>query len=202
MSVDTVAASSALRTLEDLSRTSSKSNNLSQQDFLKILVAQMSHQDPLEPTSNTEFIAQMAQFAMLDSFQTLSSDFAKSQAYSMIGQYVYVQNGSDLIFGKVDGVVSENGVNYLMIGGETFNAANVAGVLNAGVVENDIESKLLQGANLIGKTVTAEIVDEEGEDGDTITVTGVVERLTVKDNQVYAVVDGQNISISAIQEIA
>ena len=202
MSVDTVAASSALRTIEELNRVSSKSNNLSQQDFLKILVAQMSHQDPLEPTSNTEFIAQMAQFSLLDSFQTLSSDFVKSQAYSMIGQYVYVQNGSDLIRGKVDGVVSENGVNYLMIGGEAYNASQVVGVMSAGVFENDTESKMLQGANLIGKTVTAEIIDEEGEDGETITITGVVEKLTVKDGQVYAVVDGQNISISAIQEIA
>lgn len=199
MSVDTVAAASGLRTLEDLNRKPAKGTNLTQQDFLKILVAQMSYQDPLEPSSNTEFIAQMAQFSMLDSFQMLSSDFAKSQAYGMIGQYVYVQNGQDIIRGKVDGVVNENGVNYLMIGGETFNAALVIGVMSPGVFENDIESKLLQGANLIGKTITAEIKDEDGEK---VTVTGQVERLTVKDGQVYAVVDGKNISISAIQEIA
>lgn len=198
MSVDTVTASS-LRSVSELASATAKSSNLTQQDFLKILVAQMSNQDPLEPTSNGEFLAQMAQFSLLESFQTLSTDFAKSQAYSMIGQYVYVQNGSDIIRGKVDGVVSEKGVNYLMIGGESFNAANVVGVMSASVFESDLESKILQSSGLIGKTITAVIKDEEGND---LTITGTVDMLLIQNKSIYAVVDGQNVPIDSIQEIS
>ena len=174
-------------------------SSLSQQDFLKILVAQMTNQNPMEPTSNTEFLAQMAQFALLESFQSLSAGFTQSQAYSMIGKYVYIQDSEGMVFGKVDGVVNEKGVNYLLIGGETYNAAMVVGVMDANAMEVNLDDKILQGANLIGKTVTAVIKDDEGND---TTVTGTVEKLIIKDKSIFAVVDGQNISISDITEIA
>jgi len=194
-----VNAASSVSLTGTQSNTRTTGSSLSQQDFLKILVAQMTNQNPMEPTSNTEFLAQMAQFALLESFQSMSSSFSASQAYSMIGKYVYVQDSTGLIFGKVDGVVSENGINYLMIGGETYNAALVAGVMDANALENNLDDKILQGANLIGKTVTATVKDEDGNE---TTVTGTVERLVIKDKTIFAVVEGQNISISDITEIA
>lgn len=39
---------------------------LGQEDFLKLLVTQLKHQDPLNPTTNTEFVAQLAQFSQLE----------------------------------------------------------------------------------------------------------------------------------------
>ena len=57
---------SNVRTLEELNRTRNTGKSLGQDDFLKILVAQMANQDPLEPTGNAEFLAQMAQFTMLE----------------------------------------------------------------------------------------------------------------------------------------
>src|SRR5262249_38081796 len=40
-----------------------KSKNLGENDFLRLLVAQLSHQDPLNPTDDTAFVAQLAQFS-------------------------------------------------------------------------------------------------------------------------------------------
>ena len=50
----------------------------------------------------------MAQFSALEAMSQMSSGFMASQAYNMIGKYVYVQDGSDLVYGKVSGVVSED----------------------------------------------------------------------------------------------
>lgn len=194
----TTAAASTLRTLESLNGTGN-SNNMSQQDFLKILVAQMANQDPLEPAGHGEFLAQMAQFSLLEGFQSLSQTFETSQAYSMIGKYVYIEDSAGMIFGKVDGVVNEKGVNYLLVGGETYNAVKVTGVMDPSSIENNLDTKILQGANLIGKTVSADI---KAEDGTVTTISGQVEKLIIKDGSIFAVVNGQNIPVSSITQIA
>ncbi|MDE6030113.1 MAG: flagellar hook capping protein, partial [Oscillospiraceae bacterium] len=75
--------------------------------FLNLLVAEMTNQDPLEPTSNTEFITQMAQFSQLQYLQDTSSYSMGNYASSLVGKTVTV---SEMIGGeKVDrtGVVSE-----------------------------------------------------------------------------------------------
>ena len=62
-----------------------------QLDFLKLLVAQLQHQDPLEPTTNTEFTSQMAQFSSLDAqnrSNTLLEQLLTSQGTSQINQAV------------------------------------------------------------------------------------------------------------------
>ena len=44
----------------------SQASGLGQEDFLKMLLAQLEHQDPLDPQDATEFTAQLAQFSSLD----------------------------------------------------------------------------------------------------------------------------------------
>lgn len=199
--VDAAASSSNIRTLEDYqeSQRNTKSK-LGQDEFLKILTAQLANQDPLEPSSNGEFIAQMAQFSALEAMSEMSAGFMASQAYSMIGKYVVVQDGSTLAKGKVSGVVTEDGVNYVMIGDKYFDAKKVVSVIDSSAVEGDLDDQILQSANLIGKTITAQIPGENSET--TTTVTGVVEKLIIKDGAVYAVVDGTNVPISSITEIS
>ncbi len=200
MSSVAATTTSVIRTLEELNSTTRTSgSSLGQDDFLKLLVAQMSNQDPMSPTSNEDFLAQMAQFTMLEQIKEMGQSFMTSQAYSMIGQYVYVQDGDSLIFGKVDGVVKENGINYLMIGGEMYDLANVAGVVDSSTVGADLDDEILKSASLIGRTVTATVT---AEDGTKTTVTGEVTRIVVKNGSIYAVVDGKEIPVSSITEIS
>lgn len=49
-----------------------ESSNLGKQDFLNLLVTQLKFQDPLNPTENTEFVAQLAQFSSLENSQNMS----------------------------------------------------------------------------------------------------------------------------------
>ncbi len=77
-----------------------KKQQLNQDDFMKLMMAQMKNQDPSKPVDNNEFVAQMAQFSsaqgikeMNDSFRTLATSFQSSQALqasSMVGRQVMI----------------------------------------------------------------------------------------------------------------
>ncbi len=51
-------------------------SSLTQQDFLKILLTQLTYQDPMKPMDNQQFMAQMAQFTSLEQTQQLNSKIA------------------------------------------------------------------------------------------------------------------------------
>ncbi|MCH8552847.1 MAG: flagellar hook assembly protein FlgD [Natronospirillum sp.] len=90
---------------------------LGKDEFLKLMIAQMNNQNPLEPTENGEFIAQLAQFStvegitnMADGFETLSASMRSSQALqasSLVGGAVTVDGETssmlrygDLVYGS------------------------------------------------------------------------------------------------------
>ena len=51
-------------------------HSLGRDAFLKLLVTQLQHQNPLEPQPDGEFLAQLAQFSSLESLQDIQSDMA------------------------------------------------------------------------------------------------------------------------------
>lgn len=68
-------------------------NALGQDAFLKILVTQMKHQDPMEPLKDTEFIGQMAQFTSLEQLTNLNktmTQFVSNQGTSSLADYAHL----------------------------------------------------------------------------------------------------------------
>ncbi|MCM1123879.1 MAG: flagellar hook capping protein [Eubacterium sp.] len=94
--------------------------------FLQLLVAQMKYQDPLEPTSNTEYISQFATFSSLEQMQNMSATLELSRASTLVGQTVLMKvtdstGKTTQVQGNVDFVVYENNKAYLSIGGELYS---------------------------------------------------------------------------------
>ena len=58
--------------------------------FLQLLVTQLQYQDPLSPQSNEEFVSQLAQFSSLEEMQAMTSSLANSQALSLVGKNVII----------------------------------------------------------------------------------------------------------------
>lgn len=104
-----------------------KSNSTVDKDqFLQLLVAQMKYQDPLEPTSNTEYISQYATFSELEQMQNMSASLELARASQLVGQEVLIEvadsaGRTTVVQGNVDYVVYENNKAYLSINGELYS---------------------------------------------------------------------------------
>lgn len=94
--------------------------------FLQLLVAQMRYQDPLQPTTNTEYVAQYAQFSQVEQMQNMSASMELQRASSLVGEEVYIKTinsagETKYVRGKVDYVVYENNKAYLSIDEELYS---------------------------------------------------------------------------------
>ncbi|HHY90639.1 MAG TPA: hypothetical protein GX503_03155, partial [Clostridiales bacterium] len=80
MSVSVTNSTGTSSTVSQNRSTSTPNNQLDKNSFLKLLVAQLRYQDPLNPMNDQEFIGQMAQFSTLEQIQNLNQTMEKSQA--------------------------------------------------------------------------------------------------------------------------
>jgi flagellar basal-body rod modification protein FlgD len=103
------------------------SDTLDRNDFLKILITQLTHQDPTEPMKDREFIAQMAQFSTLEQITNMSQDFgklagilSKSQALGLLGKTVEILSGSEAVVGVVE-EVSGREFPQVLVGGRYYD---------------------------------------------------------------------------------
>lgn len=78
------------------------------QDFLRILLTQLTYQDPLKPMDNQQFMAQIAQFTTLEQTQQLNNRLdallttqASLQSVGLIGRTVDVATSSGELTGTV-----------------------------------------------------------------------------------------------------
>jgi len=106
---------------------------LNQADFLNLLVTQMSSQDPLNPESDTDFAAQLAQFSALQTAQNTQSDLQSMQAVSLIGQNVTLlpSAGASEVSGTVSGMTISSGTPQLVVNNQTYALNQLAAVTPA-----------------------------------------------------------------------
>jgi flagellar basal-body rod modification protein FlgD len=116
--------------------TSTSSDSMDKDAFLQLLVAQMKYQDPLEPTSNTEYISQYAQFSQVEQMQNMAQSMDLQRASSLVGQEVYIKTtdstgNTNYVQGKVDYVVYENSKAYLAINESLYSIDDLDTVVDS-----------------------------------------------------------------------
>jgi flagellar basal-body rod modification protein FlgD len=112
-------------------QTPNSSSALTQADFLKLLVTQMTQQDPLNPQSDTAFAAQLAQFSSLQESTTMAGDMASLQADSLIGQTVTVAsatNSQKTSSGVVTGVDVSSGSPEIQVNGQLYSLSQITAI--------------------------------------------------------------------------
>ena len=95
----------------------------------------MQNQDPLNPQSDQEFIAQLAQFSSLEQMTNLNSTMSNTSAYSLVGKEVIVQkkdsDGTTTeVRGTVDSVIMKNGHAQLTINGVNYDLDDLVEVMD------------------------------------------------------------------------
>jgi flagellar basal-body rod modification protein FlgD len=102
---------------------------LGQDEFIKILVTQLTSQDPLNPQKDTEFVAQMAQFSAMESTKAMQTEIQTLRANSLIGHTVAVKvDRSDNVIGEVSGVDSAKGAPQIIVNGVSYPVSDVVRV--------------------------------------------------------------------------
>jgi len=156
-------------------------------DFLMLLSAQLRHQDPLNPQSDSEFAAQLAQFSALEQMQNMNetlSYMSSYQAYSLVGKYVIATAVVDGVLSEIPGVVdsvfTKGGTAFAQIGDYVVPISAISEVFDSSGMLTP--NTLIQTSNsLIGRTVIAQV-------GSSI-LEGVVTRVSVDKGVMYALLD-------------
>ena len=127
-------SSASSNSLKDAKSDKTGTSMIDSEAFLTLLVAEMQNQDPLEPTSNTEWISQYATFTQVSEVQAIGDAMESMKADGLVGRTVIMKvtdssGNTDEITGQVEYVTYEEGKAYLSIDGELYAASDLSTVV-------------------------------------------------------------------------
>ncbi|MBC8283803.1 MAG: hypothetical protein H8E32_08325 [Nitrospinae bacterium] len=195
---------------------------LGKNDFLKLLVAQLEHQDPLSPQEGQEFAAQLAQFSSLEQLTNINGNLEASQAFdlalsnssmvNLIGKTVDAPGNSfelgedetEALSFSLEQEATDVTVNVFDSTGAKVSSLNI-GASSAGIKEFVWNGKDATGAQLPAGTysfgVTAQ--DATGNFIETKTfAAGLVTDIIFEGTDAYAIVNGQKVNVNEISKVS
>ena len=179
------------------------SGELDKNAFLTLLITQMKYQDPLNPTEDKEFLAQMAQFTSLEQMQNMNKLTGQSQAFDLVGKTVSgtSYNSETMKYtdfdGRVTNAVIKSGEAYVVVNGLEVKVSEITRVsedeYQMGLWETMNGNIFTQQAlDLVGRTIQAITFDSSGRaDGfvegkvEYVRFTGSTPILIVGDKEVF-----------------
>jgi len=144
-------------------KTTDPSGSLGSDAFLKLLVAQLKYQDPLNPADGAEFLAQTAQFTMVEKLTTMvkqgeavALSQQETQAAQLVGKQVtYVSSTGAKSEGTVESTSFATDGQTLVIDGKSVKLSSVTGVISG---PND--SDVAQALSNLGPSLAANLAPE------------------------------------------
>jgi flagellar basal-body rod modification protein FlgD len=121
---------------DSLTQTSKSNSTVDSDTFLTLLVAEMQNQDPLEPTSNTEWVAQYATFTQVEKMTEMAESVDMLRANELVGKDVIMKTTSvstgDVTYtrGKVEYAMVEDGKSILVIDGNKYSLSDLDSVIS------------------------------------------------------------------------
>ena len=181
--------------------------------FMQLLVAEMTNQDPLEPTSNTEFISQLATFSQMQYARDSSTYAMANYAASLVGKTATASkmDGKNLVTktGVVESVTrNESKKSYMVkIDGESFDLSKITAVRDT-VKDGESENTGALTGNALGESIAraSAMVGmyasvEKIEDGITTKDSGFIASIKVKDGAITAVINNREYKLTDITEV-
>jgi flagellar basal-body rod modification protein FlgD len=112
-------------TLDEMKSKDAANGALGKDQFLKLFVAQLQHQDPMNPMQDSEFMGQMASFSTLEQVSNLAAanaqiaqNLTSTSAIGLIGRTVTYTDANDQIHtGTVEKVTTKDGKPSLTVAG-------------------------------------------------------------------------------------
>jgi flagellar basal-body rod modification protein FlgD len=153
-------------TYTDSSSKTTSGSDLGYDQFLQLLCAEMQYQDPLEPTSNTDYVAQLATFSQLEATLNLSETQDNNFAASLVGKDVILaetdnSGNTSYVTGTVDYVVYQNGTPYLSVNDSLYPFEDLDTVADSGYYEAVSLSKTF--TNLVATLPSKDKISAEYE---------------------------------------
>jgi flagellar basal-body rod modification protein FlgD len=138
-------------------------SELGQDAFLKLLVAQLKYQDPLNPADGAEFLAQTAQFTMVEKLADLEAQGQSTvtsqqqmQAAQLVGRQVtYVDATGTLVEGVVESAEYTPDGQSLTIDGQAVELDNITKVVGNNRVDGASEAVSALGPSLASSLTPA-----------------------------------------------
>lgn len=181
--------------------------------FMQLLVAEMTNQDPLEPTSNTEFISQLATFSQMQYARDSSTYAMANYAASLVGKTATASkmDGKNLVTktGVVESVTrNESKKSYMVkIDGESFDLSKITAVRDT-VKDGESENTGALTGNALGESIAraSAMVGmyasvQKIEDGITTKDSGFIASIKVKDGAITAVINDREYRLTDITEV-
>lgn len=108
------------------------------EDLLRIVLTQLTYQDPLKPLESFEFVSQLAQFSQIQQTQTMSERLLNileatsvDQATGVLGRVVDINANNALLSGRVAAVTFQSGEPRITI--ETSDGRTISNLALSGV---------------------------------------------------------------------
>ena len=114
-------------------KSTTNKTTLDVEQFLQLMVAEMQNQDPLEPTDNSDYMAQMATFSQVEATSEMNERVLSQTASNLIGKAVIVKtdtNSTGYAGGIVNGWQEIDGIVYLGINGNLYDINDVDQVID------------------------------------------------------------------------